>query len=766
MKTLIAILILFVLPLSGLLYAQESSSDQQTSSTPPAGDETQSADVNIDGSAGAWGSDVREDSSKAEEYGEVPEGFLVDHVTVSALMKDDRFLHLRAENIALNDGQYAFDYGVLGHYQLNIDYSKIPHLFSKTGETIWTETSPGVWTLPDVVQRSIQNLNPNDVNSSDPAYQAGLTQQRAYISNLLLDAHPQGLGLQRNRGTVGFEFSPSLSWKYGVQYFRENRDGLRPFGTTLGFSWAQELPEHIDYNTDRVRAGIEYAANGRFLSAAYEYMSFQNSVESMIWDNPLRIDDRALSTAGDGTSRGRVQLPSDNHSNKFQVSGGGRLGSGRISGTFALASWRDEVNLLPFTINSSLEQVPLPSSTFNGDLRNITADLRYYVAIGKHGNLTANYRLYDQTNNNDHFLFTEFSPLDATINEREAFDCDVAAGTCTDVAPFNHLFAHSTNTFDLDFNYAAGRSMRWLVGYTYNRWNREERDADTTSTNAFRLGLDSTMGDRLTLHARYQYDHRTSDSFFTNSPTFLVIPLTRFDVADLNRNYFRLTADYAIGESSSLGFFAQFQKDDYPDTIYGLQDWNTYHFGVDYSRAITSRSTLNAWYEYTTATRDQNGRQSSSSTPSTTTAFDWTANLNDKFNTFGIGFSVTPKDKWKWDTDAIVAIADGSADFGAGAAIRPTGAVDLTNVDDTNHYQFRTEVSFKAFSRTQIGVSYWFDKYTIDDYAENNIQTDQITVTVPGPTGPTTSTPGVILLNATQRDYLYHTGWIGFIISL
>lgn len=764
MKTFIAILILLLLPFTASVWSQEST-DQQTSTTPAGSDETSAADVNIDGTAGVWASDVEEDSSKAEEYGEVPEGFLVNHVSVSALMKDDRYLDLHADNIALNNGQYSFDYGVRGRYHLSIDYSKIPHLFSKSGETIWTETSPGVWTIADAIQQSIENLNPNPVDSTDPAYQAGLVQQRSFISNLLLDAHPQALGLQRNRGTVGFEFSPNLAWKYGVQYFRENRDGLRPIGTTLGFSWAQELPEHIDYNTDRMRAGVEYAANGKFLSATYEYMSFNNPVESMIWDNPLRFTDRALQTAGDGTSRGRVQLPSDNHSNNFQISGGGRLGKGRISGMFALASWKDQVDLVPFTINSALEQVPLPSPTFNGDLRNITADLRYYLSVGAHGNLTANYRLYDQTNNNDRFLINLFSPLDATINEREAFECDPSSGVCTNVEPFSHLYEHSTNTLDVDFNYAMGRSLRWLAGYTYNRWTRQERDADKTNTNAIRLGLDSNMSERLTLHARYQYDHRRSDNFFIDNPTYLVIPLTRFDVANLNRNFFRLTADYSMSEKSSVGVFVSLQKNDYLDTAYGLLDSNAYTVGVDYSRAMTSRSTLNAWYEFTTATRDQNGRQSGA-TPATTTAFDWTANLNDKFNTFGIGYSITPKDNWKWDTDAVVALANGLADFSAGAAIRPTGAVDLSNVDDTDHYQFRTQVSFQAFRRTRIGVSYWFDKYIINDYAEDNIQTDLITVFAPGPTGPTLSTPGVILLNARQGDYLYHTGWIGFIISL
>ena len=159
------------------------------------------------------------------------------------------------------------------------------------------------------------------MNTSDPNYSNALNQQRSFISSLLTEAHPQALGLQRNRGTVGAVFSPSLHWNYGVEYFRENRDGFRPYGATLGFSWLQELPEEIDYNTDRVRAGLEYANNGRTFNVAYEFSGFNNEFPVMTWDNPFRLTDRAEQSAGDGTSRGRLQLPTDNHSNMISLSG-------------------------------------------------------------------------------------------------------------------------------------------------------------------------------------------------------------------------------------------------------------------------------------------------------------------------------------------------------------------------------------------------------------------------------------------------------------
>jgi hypothetical protein len=120
---------------------------------------------------------------------------------------------------------------------------------------------------------------------------------------------------------------------------------------------------------------------------------------------------------------------------------------------------------------------------------------------------------------------------------------------------------------------------------------------------------------------------------------------------------------------------------------------------------------------------------------------------------------------WTWNTDFLYATANGFLDLFGGPSIRPTGAVDLPNADDTHHYTARTGLSIKAFPHAKFAINYWFDRYTIDDFAESAIQTNLITVTVQTPTGPVTSSPGVILLNARQGNYTYHTGWIAFVYS-
>src|SRR5262249_9888907 len=236
--------------------------------------------ADIDSEINVWGVHVNKDSSKAEEYGQVPQGFLLQWLRTYLDMKNGRYLDLKAANVGLNDGQYGFDYGVYGNYKLYIDYNKIPHLFSKDGVIIYNESAPGQWRLPDSVQQANQNLN--NVPTTDPSYQTGLTNQRNFISSLIADAHPQSLDLQRNRGTTGFEYDFNTNWKANFEYFQENRDGFRPIGTALSFSNVIEFPEPIDYHTYRTGGGVEYANNGTVVSAGYQYLKFVNETQAMI----------------------------------------------------------------------------------------------------------------------------------------------------------------------------------------------------------------------------------------------------------------------------------------------------------------------------------------------------------------------------------------------------------------------------------------------------------------------------------------------------
>lgn len=691
----------------------------------------------LDVTATVAGKYVAEDSSKAEEYGEVPEGFVIKRFYADFDLKNkDSYLRMWGNNARLNFADYGVEYGEYGKFKLSSDYHKIPHLFSRSGETIWAETSPGVWRVPDTLQQVVQDQNTLD--PADPLFSAALTQQRAYFSDFLTGAQRFGLGIQRNRGNVGFVYEQSPSMKYSFNYFLENRDGYRPLGTSFGFSWATELPERIDYRTQDVRAGVEYNQNGRTLMVNYDLSLFHNETPVMIWDNPLRIDDRTYSSAysgGDGTSQGRAQLSPDNKANTINVSAGAKVGNGKLSGSFAFSSWTDSVDLLPFTINTAIPVIPLPADTFHGKVQNITANVNYTTRFGNTGTFHARYSLYDRSNKNDVFLFHEYVRFDNVLEE-----------FTDEGGQQNHPYAYNSNSINLNLGLGFADHWSWHAIYDFNRYNREFRDISNANTNSFTTSLD-WLANSTAARVSYQYAHRNTDEYEFEG-TYSVIPLRRFDEAVLNRNLVRASLTSSPGEKSTIEFNVAYAKDDYPDTVFGLLNYKDFSIGGDYSYAVNADSSFDVFYEYQNVTRDQNGRQSGSA-PSTDPLANWNVGLDDKYNTVGAGFSTGfNSKKVVWNTDVSYTKANGDLDISSPPGGVPNLGVPIANADDTDWVYARTALTFKLCDRAKLFGFYKFDNYTIDDYAEDSIRTDLTQY-------------GAVTLNAVQPGYEYHTFGVG-----
>ena len=221
----------------------------------------------------------------------------------------------------------------------------------------------------------------------------------------------------------------------------------------------------------------------------------------------------------------------------------------------------------------------------------------------------------------------------------------------------------------------------------------------------------------------------------------------------MNQNQVRLIADYGMGDKSTLGFTVEFNNNDYPDSEFGLLHGREWAAGVDYTYALTKASNLNAFYEHSRMDSDQRGRQSGAA-PSTNPADNWTVNLIDNFDTVGLGYETSllgPNSNWH--TTLTYSHANGDANLDSPPGGTPNVAVSIANVDETEWITFRTGIDFRLLPRTKLGMLYWFEHYTIDDFAENSIRANAI---IPA---------GTILLNASKPDYTYHAGWLGFIFE-
>ena len=140
---------------------------------------------------------------------------------------------------------------------------------------------------------------------------------------------------------------------------------------------------------------------------------FENSVQTLVWDNPYRITDSTYAqaySAGNGTARGRLALWPSNNSVRFYIDGSVKpFTSTRISAAASYGTFNQNEKLQPFTINTAIpgsdpnaaNALSPPRETARARADITSLDLTVYSRLTRSLYLTAGFRYYDFANRID-----------------------------------------------------------------------------------------------------------------------------------------------------------------------------------------------------------------------------------------------------------------------------------------------------------------------------------------------------------------------------
>ena len=242
-------------------------------------------------------SDINGDEARYQRYRDLRDGPILDNF-LFARRGETWTLNAVATKIGYRDQRYSGEYRLHGKVKTSFDWNQIPLYISRDTRTLYTETSPGVFTLADTLQSNNQ---------------AGITSIRDYVDQAT------GVEIRTKRNTGAFDFvymaSPAIDVKFNVT--SAIRSGSMPYGTPFGFSNLIELPAPIDQRTTDAKAAFEWANAKGLLSVGWDAQWFNNAVETLVWDNPLKIaDSPSYSSAySDGKSAavGRMAFWPDNN---------------------------------------------------------------------------------------------------------------------------------------------------------------------------------------------------------------------------------------------------------------------------------------------------------------------------------------------------------------------------------------------------------------------------------------------------------------------
>lgn len=700
-------------------------------------------------------------SSKFTEYRDVPNGFIFQAFDLS-LVKGSRYFILSADKIRQRDGRYMLALGDEGRFKANFTWDKIPHRYSFTARTLYDPMTapaagPGVFAGPGIFYYGLSDELQSIVQGA-----ADYNAARALLSGFLTGVHGIDLGLQRNKGTLNLEYTPSVPLSLTVSASRETRKGTRAIGATFGLNNAVEVPEPIDFVTTNLDAKVELAKAWGVVRVGYDVSVFDNENKAMIWDNPYRLTDQTYSGAysnGDATSRGQMALWPSNNAQKVFFNGLVKiLKSTRLTGSFSYGVFSQNERLLPFTINTALAN-PIAGDPFNANLAprataeakadvlsfDLNLNSRLFRTKTSSGYLNAGFRSYGFSNKTAALDMPGFAVADQVFTAGD-----------NPIEPYS--FWHSKAFVDLSLNLVANTAVKF--GYSRTWTERRLGEAvegapeDKSHEDAFKVSIDTNPVDWFLVRVSLLDSKRTRalDGIEQIYPTF---NFKRYYDANKNRSAVNLLVGLTPVKNLDLELSYMLGDDTYPTADYGLKDDQFQSYSADLGYAFGKGASVYGFYSRELYKANQASRQSGAAF-STNPADDWTTLLKDKVDTIGGGYNmVLVKNKLNFDISYNYSRVMGTADFSSPPGGSPDVAVNFinNNLDTTKLQTLKTELLWKLASRLSVALGYWYEQYDLSDIVRNNAAVDLV-VTGFG-----------MYLGALEPSYKYHVGSIRFIYS-
>jgi MtrB/PioB family decaheme-associated outer membrane protein len=546
------------------------------------------------------------------------------------------------------------------------------------------------------------------------------------------DLRPFDLRSQRNTADARLDYQATRALDLRVSFITTERTGAQPWGASFGQSNTVQLAVPIDRRTNDVNATAEWSNDRAMGRLAYDGSWFNNHIETLVWDNPLRASD-----AAGLPSQGQMALWPDSTAHTVSAAGSVALpGRTRAFSYVSVGSWLQDAALLPFTINSAITPIALSRPTAQADARIVAMNYRLTSRPTPRLWLNGQFKSYNYDNRTPRFLESQYVGLDSTI---------VASATGG-----SEPFGYVRHFIDLDASYSPLTFAAVRLGYGREHDDRTFRHFEETTEHTVRASLDSTGLAWGSMRLQYEHGERTGKGLDEQvfSDIGEQVSLRQFDISNRRRD--RLTALVEVVPVSSLGFNASAGagQEHRPGAVFGLQDndLRTFSLGVDANRKDVLL--LGSQYSFEHYGTLQHSRQASPGTQFEDPTRDWSTNMNENVHTLTTSLDlphVASRTAARLAYDYVHANARYVYLLPANSTlVQPQQLPAVRNVIRRASADFRYSLS----QRLGVGAGYWYDSYDVQDFARS-----------PG-TLDSPFLPALINLMYLNRPYRAHTATV------
>jgi hypothetical protein len=568
-------------------------------------------------------------TSKFNEYRDLRNGFYVRRLD----LRFENFLHsknyvsVKSQRTLYRDQTYLGSFGQYGKFKIQFRYDQIPHTYSNTTRTLFTESSPGVWTFPSSIRQSLQAPVP-----PGSSLQSIINSQVVPPSNFITPA------IIRKAGTAIASYNPTAAWNLNALFWRESQRGTRPIGLIMNSSpsasvasgYGVELPEAIHYYNNLVRAGTEYGKRSWTIQAAYIGSFLENHTGILVWDNPFRLTNETVTNP----LSGRMDLYPGNHANYLSFAGAADVSKYlRFIASISPGWLRQNDPFIPYSTNTaintcgdgtqactSLAALPVPG--LSGKKQTLAMNYTLVTTAWQDFQIKAAYRHYDYNNNTPVHSFT---PVQG----------DAAAPTSQENTPFGF----NRKNVELTANWYFAKKSSLKVGYEGEWMDRSHRDVEHSLENSLVAAIDWVPIRDLLFRVSYRHSNRRPEAYQddqASDPT-TGLPVTcgdtttvsftadqrcsrRFDEAARLRYRGDSLIQYSPTDKVTLSAFGGTLQDNYnlphganspaplnflaavastsPYYLYGVLKDISYNYGFDADYAFAQQVTLFAEYSH------------------------------------------------------------------------------------------------------------------------------------------------------------------------
>ena len=661
-----------------------------------AADEVEGAEPPINEIEFGIGS-VSDDSWKFGRYnGLYQKGpYFIGDINTQDINEDGEYWNVRGTNLGLESRYFRLESGTQGKTDFFFEFDQLPNYINNTGQTPFLSPGSSLLTLPP--------------GFSVPA-----------LNNYL---RPLEFETDRQRVGAGLDFRIKNFWTFDVAYRHETKNGTNQIGAAIapdagpagGSGVVREttgalLPEPIDYETDLVDVAFRYARDKTQFAIQYHASLFKNANESLTWENPFPLPGGGYTAAPFGS----LALPPDNQLHQISLSGGYQLAKEyNLTGVLSIGRSTQNETFQPYELRGVLPVVDPPQDSLDGEIWTTNAQLRLAYRPSSSFKLTAQYR-FDQRDNQ--------TPVDTWLIS--VADSDIRY-------PYvNHPESYTRNQFNLTGNWRIGSNSNLGLGYQYDLMYREFAtltdpfDFDTQENKLFaRLNIQPHMVWNLALYGEVS-DRNLNNYDTPPEENPLISP---YYIADRMRDQIGALVEYLPNNNWSFGARAEYDKDDFDQSQYGLVEAETPSFTLEAGYHPSKNVTTYAYYTREEYSSLQKGFNSliGGSTP---LGF-WQAKFDDSTDTFGLGGKVAGiGTKWDIGIDLLYNKSNGKIDI-----------TDLTSATTSPYPDLKTElasaklwVQYHQSKNLAYQFSYWYEKYDEDNWAVDDLQVDSL-INVPSP---------------------------------